>query len=206
MKLTTISPMLTILATIATSTASFSQAHVTSSETAVADLVNHENNVTTTIAESANSFNELYATSTAPEISFFCEESNEIPTTVVRFYNSDEQQDLAFLQWLANYFPATNQAQQLCESVSAKLQDYYENNDVDFEYFSLVVRNINNQSVACIEESMESGCANNGILFSFNDVSNPNDALSDMLGEQLKETMNPTRGDFRLPLYNLFPW
>ena len=206
MKLNATSPFLAVIATIATSTASFSQIDNDSLGTKSVNLSPQETQSTILIPESDNNYHSLSATNTSPAISFFCGESNQTPTTMVRFASAEEQQDLAFLRWLKNYLPTTEQPQELCESVSAKLQDYYENNDVDFEYFSLVVRNIDNQSVACIEEGMESGCADNGILFYFNDVSNPNDALAEMLGEELQATMTQTRGDFRLPLFNLFPW
>lgn len=206
MKLTATSPFLAVIAIIATSTASFSQVDNDSLGTKLANLSPQEAQSTILITESGNNYHNLSASNTSPAISFFCGESNQIPTTMVRFASTDAQQDLAFLRWLENYLPANDKPQELCESVSAKLQDYYENNDIDFEYFSLVVRNIDNESVACIEEGMESGCAENGILFSFNDVSNPNDALSEMLGEELQATMTQTRGDFRLPLFNLFPW
>lgn len=189
MKLKFTAPILITIALLASSTTGFSMTD-NSSSGAEADAVNQ----TSVEAPSEVSTNKT--------IMFTCESSGEIPVTMARFPTLEQYDAQSFLKWERKYF-SSSVAQELCQQVATKLSSYY-TEVADLDESSLTVGEVEGISVACIAPVGENSCAEDGVLFSLQGMSNPQQVLRDMSPEHLKQPS--TRGDFRLPLGLLLPF
>ena len=87
--------------------------------------------------------------------------------------------------------------EELCQQVAAKLQNYYENDEL--KNFALASGWVDGQPVVCIEQTKDSGCTQDRVLFTLETTNKPGNALYEMLAADLQEQQEerpPTRGDF----------
>ncbi len=193
------SPILTAIVLLFSGQASFSHPY---------QAIETENSLgereTPSTQVNSSPLNNLAETDTQPGLNFTCDTSHNSPITMAHFTQGEIETTVPFLQWTGEPFILTNVAEEFCNNVSAKLQQYYQNNDADFEFSTLIVEEIDETSVVCIEAILDQGCTPDGVLFSLEGVDNPQKILTQMIADELPEP--PTRGDFRLPLGVLFPW
>ncbi len=192
-------PILTAIVLLASVQASFSHPHQ-----AIETKNSSEESETLSTQVNSSPLTNLAETDTQPSLNFTCDTSQNLPMTMAHFTQGEIEQSVPFLQWTGGPFSLTNVAEDFCNNVSAKLQQYYQNNDADFEFSTLIVEEIDEIPVVCIEAILDQGCTPDGVLFSLEGVDNPQKILTQMIADQLPEP--PTRGDFRLPLGVLFPW
>ena len=127
---------------------------------------------------------------------FVCDTNSNPPITIVRQEGS--QEDRPILHWKSEYFPSPSNAEELCQQVSTKLQNYYENGELN--KFVLTAGQVDSQSVVCIEDT-DGSCAQDRVLFALQTTEDPSNALSEMIAgdlqEQLEKDSIRTRGHFR---------
>ena len=142
-------------------------------------------------------------------ITFSCDTSSSTPITIVRISREGRQEESPMLYWIRKYFPSSSRAQQLCQQVSVKLQNYYDNGEL--KNFFLASGWVEGQPVACIAEKEGSECTKDRVLFTLETTDKPGNALYEMIAtnfqRKLPEERPPTtRGDFptRLGFWLLF--
>ena len=130
-------------------------------------------------------------------MNFICDTSSDTPITIARISLEDSQEERPMLHWKKEYFPSRSQAEELCQQVAAKLQNYYENDEL--KNFALASGWVDGQPVVCIEQTKDSDCTQDRVLFTLETTNKPGNALYEMLAADLQEQQEerpPTRGDF----------
>ncbi|MGK7872546.1 MAG: COP23 domain-containing protein [Xenococcaceae cyanobacterium] len=190
MKFKLISPVLAAIALALSATASFSNTHNSWSSGNKSWDRPSTPEQSKQIPENQETSKQSVPTSET-SISFRCETSSGTPITVARISESDSQKDQHVLRWVTQHFPDSSKAQELCRTVAAKLQNYYDTGEL--KNMSLVL----DQPVVCVEENQDSSCTPDRVLFTLETTDNPRDVLNDMISEDLSPIQ--TRGAFKLP-------
>lgn len=98
---------------------------------------------------------------------FFCGMSNGQPATFVR--NHRKRTAEVIIRWVDNSFPPPYDAQTRCEKVSARFQQFYDNNTLEY----LKAGRLNGQSVLCVAANKGGPCLPNGVLVTLKPDTDP---------------------------------
>ncbi|MGK7872545.1 MAG: COP23 domain-containing protein [Xenococcaceae cyanobacterium] len=138
-------------------------------------------------------------------ISFICETSSGTPITVARIFEPGSQKDQHVLRWVTQHFPDFTKAQELCQTVAAKLQNYYDNGEL--KNMSLVLDkgpDNSNQLTVCVEEIKRNCILSDRVLFTL-ETDNPEKVSKDIFSEDWRQQRIIDRGVFKLP-FGFFPF
>jgi hypothetical protein len=135
---------------------------------------------------------------------FRCDYQGGIPVTVVKTPQGEQN----LLNWYQQYFPNEATAQELCQSVTKKLQYYADSGEL--QQLSLSAGKIENDSVVCLTGNGNNNCTARDIKLFDLEANSPAQALSHMISEDVQhhvEAKPTTRGghfSLNLSLWRLF--
>ena len=111
---------------------------------------------------------------TTPQITFTCEDDGGLPITVA---NNSEEKTQTIFHWKTEALPDSMDSQELCSSVSTKLNKYA-TEGYDLSKLGFRATNETGFPAICVTEEY-SGC--NEVLFTFAPAEKPTDTTSDIL-------------------------
>jgi hypothetical protein len=123
--------------------------------------------------------------STANPINFSCNIQSDIPVVTATFLAENSTKDLTFLNFLPEYFSAS-EALENCQNTARSLQSLYEGGNANY----LTADELNGQPAVCTVQRRGTGCDHYSaeLLFTLHQGNNPAQVLYNMLGNDFKQS------------------
>ncbi|MBN3897197.1 MAG: hypothetical protein HWQ41_18545 [Nostoc sp. NOS(2021)] len=107
---------------------------------------------------------------------FYCGMSGGVPATLVR----TSRGNIPVIRWVDNTFPPPWTPQQRCEEISARFQDFYDHEKLNF----LRAGKFNKQPVLCVASYKGGSCLPDGVLVTLKGDADPRLTLQRLLDRQ----------------------